>query len=395
MVEINPETQKTRKERLTTVIAIGISILVHLSVFLGGLQLYQWAEEEEKRERLMVIRRIQEGFPDAPRESAPASGRRQAPAEAQVTEKGPDPPEKEAPLSKDRGTDLLDSKGEIPPPEEKVLNTSLSVVTDLSSAAFTLSGPESYSGGGTFWTKKDVPPGDYTATFHPVSGYRTPPISTKALAEDNKVVFIGKYTRSVEVKVVVNNVPGATFEILRPDGKKLNMNQPGQAFFENLPPGKYTIVYNDVSGYMAPAPQTRTLGRGGGGGINFVGSYLPAGTGGTAAGTAADRAPVRMDRRVQMIVKSYPPTSIEDSFDSIRYPEIIIKRSNFQRGWCRVYLVLTVGDGRIRKVHVERPRSEEREEYARLIEAVEAAVGNWDYDNGEAEVHVDVRFYVE
>jgi hypothetical protein len=195
------------------------------------------------------------------------------------------------------------------------------------------------------------------------------------------------------VKVVINNVPGATFEIRRPDGRKLNMNQPGQAFFENLPPGRYTIVYGDVPGHMTPAPQTRTLGRGGGEGIDFVGSYLPAGE--ATAGAAADPAPVRMDRRVQMIVKSYPSTSIEDNFDSIRYPEIIIKRSNFQRGWCRVYLVLNVGGGRIRKIHVERPRSEVREQYARLIEAVEAAVGDWDYDKGEAEVHVDVRFYVE
>ena len=148
------------------------------------------------------------------------------------------------------------------------------------------------------------------------------------------------------------------------------MNQPGQAFFENLPPGRYTIVYKDVSGYLAPAPQTRTLARGGGGGINFVGSYLPAGTGGTTRGRRPTAAPVRMDRRVQMIVKSYPATSIEDSFDSIRYPEIIIKRSNFQRGGAGCTSSSRSATARIRKVHVERPRSEEREQYARLIEAV-------------------------
>jgi hypothetical protein len=394
MVEINPETQKTRKERLTTVIAIGISILVHLSIFLGGLQLYQWAEEEEKRELLMVIRRIQGRPSDSFEPTREVRGRRPSPPEAKIKERGPELPPEESHRSEETSDEITDGGGEVPPPEEEEeesIDTTVSVVTDLSTAAFTLSGPEVYNGTGTFWTKKNVPPGDYTASFHPVPGYKTPPISTKALAENSRIVFVGKYTRSVEVEVVVNNVPGVTFEIRRPDGILLGITRPGRAFFEDLPLGPYSIAFNDVTGYLTPAPQAKNLEKGGR--LVFVGSYLPMGK--TVAETRTDSAPARMDRRVQMIVKSYPSTSIEDSFDSIRYPEIIIKRSNFQRGWCRVYLVLTVGDGRIRKVHVERPRSEEREQYARLIEAVEAAVGNWDYDNGEAEVHVDVRFYVE
>lgn len=399
MVTINPETQKTRRERLATVIAIGASAFFHLFVIIGGLQFYRWAEEEEERERLMVIRRVVGTSPEtAPQPSAPAPPRRQAPPEGQVKEKGPEPPPEEGTLSDDRlAAEPSDLEGELPPeeqPEER--ETAISVVTDLAAATFTLAGPSEYNGAGTFWTRKGAPAGQYTATFHPVAGYKTPPIQTKTLKEKSTAVFVGKYTRSVEVRVAINDVPGATFEIQRPDGLKVGMTTPGRAFFENLPPGIYTIVFHDVPGYLTPPPQTKTLGRGGGG-LDFAGSYLPGGaSGGRGRGTEAPPAEVSLDRRVQMIVKSYPATSIEEDFDYIRYPEIIIKRSNFQRGWCRVYLVLSVNSGGgIDNVAIERPKPDEYSQYRQLINAVESAVKRWRYEPQRAEVHVDVRFYVE
>jgi hypothetical protein len=228
-----------------------------------------------------------------------------------------------------------------------------------------------------------------------VAGYKTPPIQTKALAENSKIVFVGKYTRSVEVKVTINDIPGASFEIHRPDGARVGMSTPGRAFFENLPPGNYTIIFNDVPGYLTPAAQTRTLGKGGG--LDFVGSYLPAGVGRKSQQEPqTETRDIALDRRVQMIVKSYPATSIEEGFDYIRYPEIIIERSNFQSGWCRVYLVLNVDDnGKIGSVNIERPSDSEREQYSQLIDAVDSAVRRWRYDSARAEIHVDVRFYVE
>jgi hypothetical protein len=61
-----------------------------------------------------------------------------------------------------------------------------------------------------------------------------------------------------------------------------------------------------------------------------------------------------------------------------------------------VYLVLQVSDsGKVRDIAVERPRAGERSRFEPLIEAVEGAVRTWDYDRVKAEVHVDVRFYVE
>lgn len=392
MVKINPETQKTRKERLATVIAIGASTFVHIFVIIGGFQLYKWSEEEEKRERLMVIRRIQETTPEPARSSQPAPARRQAPPQGKVKEQGEKPPDAESSLSENMVSDITEDVGEAPP-EEEVTETAVSVVTDLSAATFTITGPSEFHGAGTFWTRKGAPEGGYSVTFHPVPGYKTPPIQSKDLADKSKIVFVGKYTRSIEVKVLTNNIPGASFDIVRPDGLKLGMTQPGRAFFEDLPPGNYTIRFHDVPGYLTPPAMTRSLGKGGG--LDFAGSYLPGG-GGRGKGDKVERARAGLDRRVQMIVKSYPATGIEENFDYIRYPEIIIKRSNFQKGWCRVYLVLRVdGGGRVSEIEVERPREEERSQYSQLISTVESAVKRWRYDPTQTEVHVDVRFYVE
>jgi hypothetical protein len=171
------------------------------------------------------------------------------------------------------------------------------------------------------------------------------------------------------------------------------MTQPGRAFFENLPLGAYTIVFHEVAGYLTPAPQTKNLEKGGR--LVFVGSYRP-GQRKDAEERHVEPGEESLDQRVQMVVKSYPPTSIEENFDYITYPALIFTKSNFQQGWCRVYLVVDVDDrGNITGVHVERPRQEERKNFSKLIDAVRRAIGRWSFDKARAQVHVDVRFYVE
>jgi hypothetical protein len=394
MVKINPETQKTRSERLTTVITLIASALIHIFLFVGGVQFYRWAEEVEKKERLMIIQRITEVPRKAIRKSKPPPGQTRAP-ESDVKEQGEEPPPQgEVPSDGELEEEIGAVEEEIPPPEEKN-ETTISVVTDLPAATFTLSGPVEYLGSGTFWTKKDAPTGAYTATFHPATGHKTPSIQTKTLEEETSIVFVGKYTRSIEVKVIVN-IPGATFEIRRPDGEKLPMKRAGTVFLENLPKGTYTITFHEFPGHLTPAPQKRLLGKEGK--LSFTGTYVLAG--GTRddeeAAQSEKKAATLLDRRVQMIVKSYPPTSIEESFDYIRYPEIIIKRSNFQTGWCQVYLVLNIdGRGNISSSTIKRPREEEMAQFETLIRAVKSAVGGWRFDSTQTEVHVDVRFYVE
>ena len=73
MSRINPEGQITRKERLVTVIAIIGAVLVHLVVVFGWGRIYRWTQEEQKKERLMVIRRVRDVAP--PRETIPAPPR--------------------------------------------------------------------------------------------------------------------------------------------------------------------------------------------------------------------------------------------------------------------------------------------------------------------------------
>ena len=61
-----------------------------------------------------------------------------------------------------------------------------------------------------------------------------------------------------------------------------------------------------------------------------------------------------------------------------------------------MYLIVTVDDdGQVTQVGIERPRPGERGRFEALIQNVERAVRGWDYDKVSAEVHVDVRFYVE
>ena len=439
---INPEGRLTRKERLATVIAVIGAVLVHLLALFGWGRFYQWAQDEQKKERMMVIRRVRD---ITPRESIPAPPRsRQVPAASEgkvgggeksapppspdpkVKERGPEPP-KETELSPAMEEELQEKS----PAQTQLTEhgeNAVSVVTDLPAASFMVSGPSEYRGAGTFWVRKGAPPGAYTVTFNPVVGFSTPPVQTKDLVAKGQIVFLGKYRRSTEL-VVDSNEPGAQFTIYRPDGRPLDLSRPGRTLLDDLPAGTYTAVFKDIAGHITPAPLSRTLGPGGK--LSFYGEYGDAqagrgtgggrGSGGDGAGTGSGagdgtgaggagsgrggKPPARpapgsheatLDRRVQMIVKSYPPSRIEEDHDAIPYPGVIIRNSNFQQGWCQVYLVLEINDsGEVERVNVERPQAEERAQFELLIKAVEGSVRGWDYDKVRVEVHVDVRFYVE
>jgi len=99
---------------------------------------------------------------------------------------------------------------------------------------------------------------------------------------------------------------------------------------------------------------------------------------------------------VQVVDTSYPPAHIDEDHDTIPYPEENSRKSDIKKGWCQVYLILSISErGEVLDATVERPRPEERSRFEPLITAVDAAVRTWDYDRVKAEVHVDVRFYVE
>lgn len=102
-----------------------------------------------------------------------------------------------------------------------------------------------------------------------------------------------------------------------------------------------------------------------------------------------------LDPRVQMVVTSYPPTGIERGFTAIPYPEIKIKKSNYVSGWWNVYIqIRTDANGRITRYDVLRPETDGALENL-FVEQVKKEVARWTFDPVPAEIHVDVRFYVE
>ena len=92
----------------------------------------------------------------------------------------------------------------------------ISVSTNLEDATFTITGPETYSGSGTSWSKSNVPVGTYTIHYGDVPGYSTPPPETKKLASGGEIEFRGTY-RDIEEPQISLESPeeGQSFESSR------------------------------------------------------------------------------------------------------------------------------------------------------------------------------------
>ncbi len=93
----------------------------------------------------------------------------------------------------------------------------INVTTNLNSATFSISGPASYSGHGTSWTKTGAPVGNYTITYGNVDGYFTPATQTATLAEDETISFGGTYIEAPTGTInVTTNLDSASFSITGP-----------------------------------------------------------------------------------------------------------------------------------------------------------------------------------
>jgi len=102
-----------------------------------------------------------------------------------------------------------------------------------------------------------------------------------------------------------------------------------------------------------------------------------------------------LDPRVQMVVTSYPRTGIENRFTWVPYPDLKFKRSDYTSGWWNVYIqIWTDRNGAITKLHVQRPESDGPLE-RQFVDQVKREIATWKFDPVEAEILVDVRFYVE
>jgi len=104
-----------------------------------------------------------------------------------------------------------------------------------------------------------------------------------------------------------------------------------------------------------------------------------------------------LDSRIRMTVVSYPPTAIENEYPAIPYPDLRFRRSQLEKGTCRVwYRVWVDGRGEIVRTQLKTPATEaERTLYAEFVTQVEQSVAEWPFPRQEAEVHIDVFFQIE
>ena len=150
----------------------------------------------------------------------------------------------------------------------------INVSTNNSNATFSINGPNSYSGSGTYWSQSNVPVGTYTIDYGSINGYTTPSSQTSTVYAYGSISFSGNYSGLGTINVNTNN-SNATFSISGPS----NYSGSGTSWSQsNAPVGTYTITYNSINGYTTPSSQTFTLSAGGS--ITFTGNYTatPVGT---------------------------------------------------------------------------------------------------------------------
>ena len=71
----------------------------------------------------------------------------------------------------------------------------INVTTNLAAAAYSITGPATFSGGGTSYTRSNAPPGGYTITFGSVEGYLTPASESLTLTSGGVISFLGIYQK--------------------------------------------------------------------------------------------------------------------------------------------------------------------------------------------------------
>lgn len=128
-------------------------------------------------------------------------------------------------------------------------------------------------------------------------------------------------------------------------------------------------------------------GKGGGSGTTGGGTGATPGSGGSGIGY--------MDPRVKVVVTSYPSTGIEQRHTQVPYPDRKIKKQQFTSGWWNVYVqVRTDATGKITRRNVLLPETNGPLERI-FVEQVNQEIDKWSFDRKEAEINIDVRFYVE
>ena len=100
--------------------------------------------------------------------------------------------------------------------------TQIKVTTNDAGATFVVSGPETYSGSGTEWTKEGAAAGVYTVTFGKISGLLAPQDITKELSAQGSISLVGLYSEPKKMdSIIVGSGEQAAIRIFDGSGESL------------------------------------------------------------------------------------------------------------------------------------------------------------------------------
>jgi hypothetical protein len=136
----------------------------------------------------------------------------------------------------------------------------LQVRPSLSSASWTVSGPNSYSNSGSGNQNLTVAPGTYTVTWGAVSGYNTPGSATVSVTNGGTATANGTYTEQSGTLQVRPSLSSATWTVSGPNNY-FNNGSGNQNL--TVAPGTYTVTWGAVSGYNTPPITTVSVTNGG------------------------------------------------------------------------------------------------------------------------------------
>jgi RHS repeat-associated protein len=133
------------------------------------------------------------------------------------------------------------------------------VTTNLSSASFTISGPQTYLGGGTSFSQPNAPAGTYTIAFAAVPGYITPASQNRTLTAGGSISFTGIY-QTLPTNPTTAALGGPSPRNSNPFAAEPVNTATGNYYSSNIDlaaPGKglalvFTRSYNSADAYSGP-----------------------------------------------------------------------------------------------------------------------------------------------
>ena len=124
----------------------------------------------------------------------------------------------------------------------------ITVSTNLESASFTITGPVTLEGSGTSYVVEDIPEGQYTVTYKPVKGYKTPRSRSGMLPEEGSLSFEGNYIfLGQRLNILASHGPG------NKDNMEIRVYDMAGNLISTIPPVKpfkrgATVQIGDVNG---------------------------------------------------------------------------------------------------------------------------------------------------